>query len=215
MYGTTFRLLSVTNCWRQNRACCILSWCRSQSSVRLISRLFLLTFYLKRIKTSVIELRLLHGLRDARILHMYESYLMMSDLNLKTFNRVFAPFLELEFHEEFVCCTHMDCTNYFSACRVGVRDGFWIFKQDFLQIVCFVRYPISLFSAIVKPTENKHTNIEISVAQKYSVRYRDSHHSNSQLSTTSQDTLYSFIYSCDQNWKFWLAHLSRILLSAT
>jgi len=67
-----------------------------------------------------------------------------------------------------------------------------------MQIVCFVRYPTSLVFAIVKPTQNKHTNMGTLVAQKYSALYRDSHHSNSQLSNTGADTLYSFICSCDQ-----------------
>jgi hypothetical protein len=168
----------------------ILSWCGSQSWVRLISVRFLLTFYLKSIKTPVIVRSLSRGLRDARILHMHESNLLMWDLNLKNLNRCFAPFWNVNSVRSSQAVHIWTARNIFQHV-LGVRGSFWIFKKDVMQIVCFVRYPTSLVFAIVKPTQNKHTNIETSFGQKFSALYRDSHQNTSQLqSTTSVEVLY-------------------------
>ena len=57
---------------------------------------------------------------------------------------------------------------------MGVESSFWIFKQNVMQIVCFVIYPTSLVFAIVQRTQNKRTYMETSAAQKWNALNRDS-----------------------------------------
>jgi len=117
-----------------------------------LSARFPLTFSLLRITASLIVLCLPPGI-------FWRTFLCTWRWNtwpFKIFNRFFALFLKSEFHEEFASCTHMDCTKYFSACR-GRQRKLLNFKQNLIQIVCFVRYPTSLVFAIIQHTQNKHT----------------------------------------------------------
>jgi hypothetical protein len=150
---------------------------------------FFLNFYLKRIKTSVILLCLSRGLRDARILHTHETSFLMWTWTLRPSTDVSPTFWHVNSMKSLFVVHIWTAWNILQHV-VCVRGSFWIFKKDVVQIICFVRYPTSLVFVIVKPTQNKHTNIETSAAQTYSALYKDSQHSNSQLSNPDADTLY-------------------------